>query len=369
LFVRQFDRTLVAVDGDEVVGTSLAYGFRLSVPGRAREIATAGFSGLSVLPTHRRVGILRELMRRNLDDAHRRGEVLSVLWPSESGIYRRFGYGVGTTTLSWEIERTRATLIDGLDSGGRTVRFLPNDPAKVAELIAPVHDAVRQDRPGMLGRDATWWAYRTASAATGNCWIGVDGPDGLEGYATYSVSGSWESDGPANEVSLGEFASTTTEAEIALWRYLLDIDLVRRITTWGRPPDETLPYLLRDPRRLQRRAYDGLWVRTVDLAACLAGRAYAGPLDIVLEVTDGFCQWNEGRWHLSTDGASATCTRSMAEPDLSLDVGEVGSAFLGGQSLRTLARAGLVHERTEGALQAADLAFAWSPAPWAITWF
>lgn len=368
--VREHDRGLVAIDGDEVVATSLGYSFDMSVPGDGSHLATAGFAGVSVVPTHRRQGILRRLMRHNLDSAHERGEPLSVLWPSESPIYRRFGYGAATAAVSWELPRHRTELIAGLTVEPRRVRILPPDPSKVVEAIAPVHDEVRRRRPGMLGRNPGWWHRRTANATSSHVWVVADGPDGTEGYASYSVRSSWQADGPANVLQVGELAATTTAAEVALWQYLFGVDLVRTITAWGRPPDDALPHLLADSRRMQRRVAEGAWVRLVDVATALAGRRYRAGVDLVIEVKDDFCPWNEGRWRVQAGpSVPAECSASTEPADVTLDVADLAAAYLGGTSLWALAQAGLVVEHTPGAVEEADRAFSWAPAPWGVTWF
>jgi predicted acetyltransferase len=105
---------------------------------------------------------------------------------------------------------------------------------------------------------------------------------------------------------------------------------------------------------------DAVWVRLVDLPVALGGRAYgeAGPL--VLEVRDAVCEWNDGRWQL--DGG--TCERTDAEPDLALDVGALGSAYLGAVSFAQLREGLRVQELREGAVERADDLFAWRPLPW-----
>ena len=59
------ERTLVAFDGAQMVGTTLALSFGMTVPG-GDVVGAAGISGVAVLPTHRRRGILSALMRRQL---------------------------------------------------------------------------------------------------------------------------------------------------------------------------------------------------------------------------------------------------------------------------------------------------------------
>ena len=61
--------------------------------------------------------------------------------------------------------------------------------------------------------------------------------------------------------------------------------------------------------------------------------------------------------------------RTTKEPDLTLEVPDLGAAYLGGVRFSTLARAGLVVEHTAGALARADQLFAAEPLPFAHTWF
>ena len=86
-----------ALDGDVPVATAGTYDHRIRIPGG--DIPIAGVTLVGVHPSHRRRGILRELMRRQLDDAHERGEAVAVLWASEAAIYGRFGYGMATTSV------------------------------------------------------------------------------------------------------------------------------------------------------------------------------------------------------------------------------------------------------------------------------
>jgi len=140
-----------------------------------------------------------------------------------------------------------------------------------------------------------------------------------------------------------------------------------------RPIDDPLLDQLADPRRTRQRLTDGLWVRIVDLPAALAGRRYSAPVDAVLEVRDALVPSNAGRWRLATTGAdtdgtglAASCAAAEpgAAPDVTLDVTEVGAAYLGGTTLAELAGAGLVTEGRPGALRRLSTALSWAPAPW-----
>src|SRR5207344_3532582 len=98
----------------------------LTAPGA--RVPTAGVTVVGVLPTHRRRGILRELMRAQLDDVHARGEPLAALWASEGGIYGRFGYGLASLCGDLEIRRTHGAFARPSAWAGEA-RLVPLDEA------------------------------------------------------------------------------------------------------------------------------------------------------------------------------------------------------------------------------------------------
>jgi predicted acetyltransferase len=149
---------------------------------------------------------------------------------------------------------------------------------------------------------------------------------------------------------------------------LLDLDLMTETTPFILAPDDALLHLLVDPRAAGAQLVDNVWVRVVDVPAALAGRRYAAEVDVVLGVADAHVPDNAGAWRLRAGAfGEAACERTDAAPDLELDVRELGAAYLGGVSLASLAAAGLVVERTPGALARASAAFAW-PVPPVCSW-
>ena len=101
-------------------------------------------------------------------------------------------------------------------------------------------------------------------------------------------------------------------------------------------------------------------MRLADVGAALSGREYASDGSIVFDVRDAVCPWNEGRWKL--EGGSAA--RTDAAADIALDVGELGSAYLGAVSFAQLRDGLRLEELSDGAVQRADAIFAWRPLPW-----
>src|SRR5688572_14356428 len=95
-----------AFDGRHIVATAGSYNLEIAVPGGS--LPMAGLTIVTVRPTHRRRGLLRELIRLHLEDASRRGVAISGLWASEAPIYGRFGYGIASEGDAVEIEDARS---------------------------------------------------------------------------------------------------------------------------------------------------------------------------------------------------------------------------------------------------------------------
>jgi predicted acetyltransferase len=376
--VAEPERWIAAFEGPagrDALGCAGAITFRLTVPGG--EVAAAGVTGVGVRPDYHRRGILRALMRHQLDDLRARGEPVAILWASEGAIYQRFGYGLATMSGFLEIERTRTAFARHYPTAG-SLRLLDEEQALAA--LPSVYEAMRKVTPGALSRSDVWW--RSGAVADREYDRRGAGPkfrylyevDGVaEGYAMFRVKTDWDHRGSNSQLVVQEAITLTPRALREVWRFLFEVDLVRTVRAGRVPVPNPLHHLLAEPRALGLVAGDGLWLRVVDLPGALAARRYGTVEAMVLEVTDAFCSWNAGRWRLETCGATGaaagTATRSEDEPDLVLDVTDLAAAYLGGVRLSDLAAVGRVEERTAGALRRADALFSSDRAPWCVTMF
>src|SRR5437870_10555967 len=127
---------------------------------------------------------------------------------------------------------------------------------------------------------------------------------------------AWDASGPNGTLRLGMLIASTADAYAALWRYILEVDLMARVSAEMRPVDEPLRFLLADSRQPKTRIEDGIWLRLVDVAAALAGRRYAVEGRLVLRVRDEFCPWNDGHFELNGGPTNAACERCTDDPDL-----------------------------------------------------
>lgn len=366
--VVELERSLIALDGEDIVATAGIFSRELTVPGAI--VPMAGVTYITVAGTHRRRGLLRQMITRQLTELHERGgEPVAALWASEAAIYQRFGYGNAAPRASVTGATRDTAFRPEVDVGTGRVRRV--DEATVRPHARALYDALRPGAVGWLGRTDTWWTRRHydpehwREGHTEARFLVHEEDDGqVTGWAAYRLKGDFERTGPNGLVTILDLSAATPQSYAALWRFVLDQDLVRRFRRRMSSVDDPLQHLVLNPRALETEISDALWVRLVDVDRALAARRYSVDIDLVLDVADELCPWNAGRWRLAAGPDGAECSATSAPADLQLTSTELGAAYLGGPSLAVLARAGRVHELTPGSLQRAAIAFGWHTAPW-----
>jgi len=348
-------RSMVAADGavvacadTEVVGTALFLDLQLTVPGGA-VLPMAGVSAVAVAPTHRRRGALTGMF----GELHRRmgGYPIAGLEASEAGIYGRFGYGAATVWESLAVDRAGARFHPGVpDPGGaRLVR-----PAEHRGRLEDIYERWRLRTPGGLATPERLWdevlADREPDRRGGTPFYCLLHDDG---FAMFRLHGT----GDARTAEITKLAAATTEAEIALWRVLIGLDLKKTVTLETHP-DHLLRYLLTDPRLVRTTGVaDGLWLRILDVPAVLEARTYGADLEVVLDIGDDF-GGRGGRFALTVRDGRAHCVPTSEPPDVHLDLSVLGSLYLGAHRASAFASAQRLRCNDIGVVRALDAAFA-----------
>ena len=361
------------VDG-RWISTCAAYSRRLTVPGGT--VPVAAVTLVTVQPSYRRRGLLTEMMKHQLDDIRERGkEPVALLWASESAIYGRFGYGQACPQVRLSGKTKTTGFRRDVDLGSGSVGEVERDEA--IPIIKRLHQNLLPRRVGALDRKHAWWVvkwhdpeqWRHGSSAYRFA-LHYDHRGQPSGYVAFRVKNDWSE--PGAEVSVDELDADSAVARAALWRFVLDLDLVRRFVRRNAPLDDSVRYLVADLRSVKAEDQDGTYARLVDVPRALEARRYLRDLDVTIRVEDPLLTDNTGtiRLEASRDGASVTrVTRSRRRPDLAMNVLDLGAVYLGGTSLVALARAGLVTERTTGAAAATSAAFGWSQPPFCPDFF
>jgi predicted acetyltransferase len=357
----ELDRFVVAVDSGEIVGSAAAWSFDMTVPGGAA-VPTAGVTWVAVSPTHRRRGILRSLMEAVLHDAAARGEPVAALTASESGIYRRFGFGPATERAAIELLSRRVRLRGDVDVDGRA-RYIDGETARKA--VPELYDRYRRRQPGTMSRNDAWWDFlfldHESRRNGASAYFYLLHPDGFAAYRSRfgAEHGHFE-----NEIEVDQLVAVTPAAYASLWQVLLSVDLVERVSYGRAARFEPLPWLLEEPRQVRTTSLtDDVWLYLLDVPAALAARSYAMDGRLVLEVDDRVRPVAAGRFELEGGPDGARCRPTTASPDLVLGAAALGSISIGGHRPSLLAAAGLIEENASGALARADALFASTPPP------
>jgi predicted acetyltransferase len=365
-------RTWAAYDGDRIVATLRTFGTEMTVPGGA-QLAADAVTSVATMPTHRRRGALTSMMAASLEAAVGRGDPISILIAARWPIYGRYGYGPAAELAEYTID----TVIADFGTFGREGHLEYVEPAIGYALAPALFDRFRLAQSGAIPRDHgeldREFGQRTMPGRTP--WVGrvvVHRPTRdaeIDGYLRYHVDDHWEGMLPRSVVVIDDLVATTHSAYAALWKLCCDLDNVTTVKAANRSVDEVLPWMLTDARAAQQvRRSDILWLRVLDVETALSARRYLASGRVVIEVDDAM-NHAAGRYELQGGPDAASCTRTTKPADIELTAKTLGSAYLGGMSLQTMAAAGLVIEHRAGAIAVADAMFKWNSVPWCNTWF
>ena len=352
------DRAWVVDLGDRFAGNAALFSLDVTLPAAIGQscptVPMAGVSAVGVHPTHRRQGFLRQLMRAMHDDARERGEPLAGLEASESSIYGRFGYGLAANLAEYSIDtRASAFAIAPPDMDISLV-----DQAGAATALPELFDRQRRTRAGEVNRSPAYWNQYLADGSHNR-----RGMSALfhavcdEGYVLYRATRDTNVfRGDRAEIVVEELRGATADIEAALWRFVLDLDLVRRVTFTHCAVDEPTRWRLVDPRQLRTNSIDDrLYVRILDTPAAFEARGYQAEGRLVLDVlppaaSEGDADNAPGRWVLEAGPDGASCRRAKAgeEADLRLELPALGTLYMGGFPASLLAAGRRVEELRGG---------------------
>ncbi|MDQ1513160.1 MAG: hypothetical protein QOC59_1002 [Microbacteriaceae bacterium] len=364
-----------AAEPEVPVGTVSAWPNALTVsPGRSLD--AWAISAVTVAPSHRRRGIARALLEAELRTAAAAGIPLAMLTVSEATIYGRYGFGPAAQAAEIDVQTRRAGWVGGTATG--RVQMVGRE--RILADAADLFERARLRTPGAIALTGVLFTRlfgRPSDEADlrERRFVRYDDVDGVpQGFAVYTVKES-EDDFVNSLLRVHQLVAVTDEADAALWRFLLEHDLVGRVTAQLRPVDEPLRWLVADERALRVRVHDHLWLRILDPVAALSARSYAGPARIDLTVTDPL-GLAEGRFLLDVDpSGTATITAQSGDGPsgsvsaVTLDAAALGALYLGGVSAVTLARAGRIVEGEPGAAAVVDRVLRSPVAPALGVWF
>lgn len=356
-----------AFDPAQPVGTVNSWVTDMALPGG--DIPLWAISGVTVSPTHRRKGIARAMLEGELRTAAAAGVAIAGLTVSEATIYGRFGFSPATFAEDWTIETKRAHWVGPRPDG----RLDVIDRERAGTELPELHARVRASHPGEIEAWPGLWRRMTGTApavegAEKTRVVRYTDADGTtRGIVVYRL-GDETPDFTKHDLELAYLLSETPDAYAALWRFVLEHDLVSTVKASLRSVDEPLRWMIADQRAVTVSTTEHGWLRILDVRAVLGARTYRAAADLVLRVTDplGFA---EGTWRLSIDASGiAEVTATDASADVTLTINALSSVLLGGIRATTLSDAGIV-EGDAAALAGLDAAFSAPRVPYLSLWY
>lgn len=364
------------------VATIASWLGELTVPGGG-VIPSCAISAVTVAPTHRRRGVARAMLEGELRAARDAGIPMAMLTVSESTLYGRYGFAPAAAGASWRIEAKRAGWV-GPRPDGR-IDFVSRE--RVREVLPELHERVRHRAAGEIDVPGSHWdgfagTNPTVEKATEKRAVQYADADGVvRGAAVYAVRENHD-DFTKATVHVHYLLAETDAAYAALWRFLLELDLVGEVHAGELSVDEPLLWMIADQRAAKVTVRDHQYVRIIDVAAALETRRYGAPGRLVLDVADPL-ELADGRYLLEVDASGAGRVRRLDdrdEPDavvVSLGIAELSATYLGGVALSTLAAAGRVsvaNAQDEGVdgtgpIAAATRVLSWHTAPRLSIWY
>lgn len=337
--------------------------FGMTLNGRL--LPMAGVADVSAWPEDRRAGHTGRLLRAALARMRDDGMPLSMLYPTFSALYRRFGWALASEGRAYSFRPAELQFLPGASTadGGRLER-LPVESG--LETAATVYDRLLPAANGAIARGEAEWAGRREAQPALQLVIWRDASDSPQGYMLHRHPLRIP-DAPAfydQRMDVRELVALSPAAYRALVGYLARHDLVTR-THWLAPPDDPLHALLADPSVVTAAVRPGFMLRIVDLAPALESRPYlpGPPARLVLGVRDTTAPWNDGTWALTVEDGAARVTRTTDAPELSTDAATLAALYNGFLCPERARAAGLIDVRDVATLTAAARLFAVSRAP------
>ena len=350
--------TCAWVDGK--MATSMGT-FPFTVRLNGAPVHMGGVTAVGTLPQFRRKGLLRQVMGLGFNQMRDRGQSIAILWASMGAIYQRFGYGAASSDVNYSFDPRFAGFAFPQEPTGRVELMEKEDAYPV---IKQLYIQFATPRNLHIHRSSILWDVGTLRPPKKDqpLYIGVyrNGDGEARGHIVYYTQNTESHEpGPGQSLNVKDFVWLDVDAFRGLWEYIRGHDLVGKVNIRGAfGEDDPARDLLMEPRMLNRRVNDGIWMRVVDVENAVPQRPYGGRGALTFAIEgDTMCPWNEGTWEMETAGSSTEIRRSERTAQLSMPINSLASLMAGHRSATALARNGLITAHDERGLAVADELF------------
>jgi predicted acetyltransferase len=297
-------------------------------------VPTSGIAGVTVAAEHRGQGALGPLFAETLRYARSRGALISTLFPTAPGIYRRFGYELVADYVTVEVP-TQSLASVTRPVSVTTRRATADD----FDQIRSIYDAWASGQNGPLTRRGvsfTATADDYIAAFTGvTVAVGADGS--LCGFVSWDRGRGY---GEGFSIQVSDLLATRPEAYRALLRTIGSFASVTPTTKIDTSGDDLIRLFL--PSLHWRVVHSSPYMlKILDVPGALSVRRYAAGLHASLRFTlagDVLADL-DGAYQLVVESGTAQC-RSVEHADRNLSSRGLALLYAGAQSCANLRAAG-----------------------------
>ena len=269
-------------------------------------LPTSGIAGVTVAAESRGRSVLSPLFDATFAHARERGAVVSALFPSAPGIYRRFGYELVADFATVQVP-TAALAAVAAPASTSTRRAVAAD----LESVRSVYDRWALEQNGPLSRRGVSFDGTAAKVldATGVS-LAVEEDGTVVGYATWNRG---HRTGEGAELEVTDLLAQTPDGYRALLRLLGSFVTVAPITRIDTSGDDLARLVLPSLRWTVRESRPYM-VRVLDVVGALTARRYPPSLTATLHlrVSGDRAGGTDGGYRLHVQEGSAQCERRDA---------------------------------------------------------
>ncbi len=325
--------TLGVFDGSRLVAAATIHDLHL-IWGQS-DVSMGGIAGVACAAEQRGRGHVARLLAESLRTMREAGQWTSGLSPFAYAFYRRHGW-------EWVGEKRRYDLPTSeirASPEGKHVRCY--DGPEALEVVRPVYEAFARRHRGMATRTdpkPDFWTRALAHHDSRTTYVQVyHAPenDQAEGYLTFRYPHGGETG------HIGEFFANTPAAYRGLLSVLHYYGTQVEKVEFSAPAYDSLPLHVMH-YDLNTSVSPLFMGRVVDLAPAFAALRAEATVNgrVVLQVSDGSCEWNNQTFALTAEGGQVTAAPTQDAPGVSLDIQALSQAYWGQPSLDLLRAAG-----------------------------
>lgn len=271
--------------------------FPLEVYIHERVFAMGGVAGVATWPEYRRQGMVKQLLSHGLKVMKDAGQSVSFLYPFSFSYYRKYGWEHIVDRKKYMIKREQLPRFR--DDSGRVER----KQSDALPLLKQIYEEYGPRYNGPLKRSDDWWLHHTAlSNKKSTIAVYFDEMGRPRGYMVYRVMNK--------EMKIDEIIHLDESTRRGLWQFIANHDSMIDQVTLIAPTDDTLPFLLPDPR-IGQELLPYFMGRIVDAKSFLQQYPFqeGGVKRLVLSLQDPVAPWNQGRFELRFERGGQTDVR------------------------------------------------------------